>query len=61
VVRTDAGTGAETKLVTFELRTPRNLLTSASALERLDPGSDAVRFAVNEKSGRAALVQRGSR
>ncbi len=59
VVRTDAGTGAETRLVTFEVRTRRELLSAEAALARVDPAGDAVRFAVNEKSGRAALVELG--
>lgn len=58
-MRSDAGTGAETRLVTFELRTRRELLTSDAALARIDPESEAVCFAVNEKSGRAALVEHG--
>jgi hypothetical protein len=59
VVRTDAGTGAETRLVTFEMRTRRELLTSDAALAKVEADSDAVRFAVNEKSGRAAFVRLG--
>jgi hypothetical protein len=59
VVRTDAGTRAETRLVTFEMRTRRELLTSDAALAKVEADSEAVRFAINEKSGRAAVVRLG--
>src|SRR6185437_14846981 len=57
VIRTDAVTGAETKLVTFQVRTRRALTSAETALE-----GDQLRgamFAVNGKSGRAALVIKG--
>ena len=57
VVRTDAVTGAETRLTRFQVRTRRDLLTAGGALAGVD--RDAVVFAVNAKSGRAALVVQG--
>ena len=57
VVRTDAVTGAETKLLRFQIRTRRNLTAADEALAGLDPAG--VIFAVNSKSGRAALVVQG--
>ena len=57
VVRKDAVTGAETKLLRFQVRTRRELTTADEALAGLDP--DGVVFAVNAKSGRAALVVHG--
>lgn len=56
-IRTDVTTGAETRLVTFALRVRRELLTCDEALARINPlAADLV---VNDKSGRAALVERG--
>jgi hypothetical protein len=57
VVRTDATTGAETKLVSFEVRTRRELASADDALRGQDPA--ALSYAVNSKSGRAALVVQG--
>ncbi|MFN3511890.1 MAG: strawberry notch-like NTP hydrolase domain-containing protein [Phenylobacterium sp.] len=58
-VRTDPGSGAETRLVAFSLRTPRRLLGVGEALARADAlGAGAV-LAVNGRSGRAALVELG--
>jgi hypothetical protein len=57
VVRRDAATGAETKVVTFEIRTARALATSTDALSGLD--REAVAFVINAKSQRAGLVVRG--
>ena len=57
VVRTDAVTGAQTKLLRFQVRTQRQLATAAEALAGLDP--EGVLFAINSKSGRAALVVQG--
>jgi hypothetical protein len=57
VVRKDAVTGAETKLLRFQVRTKRELTPADGALAGLDP--DGVIFAVNSKSGRAALVVQG--
>jgi predicted RNA methylase len=57
VVRTDTTTGAETKLVTFAVRTRRELTSADEALKGQDPASLA--YAINSKSGRAALVVHG--
>jgi len=57
VVRTDAVTGAETRLLRFEVRTRRDLRSADDALAGLD--SDSLTYAVNGKSGRAALVVQG--
>ncbi len=57
VVRKDAVTGAETKLLRFQVRTKRELTPADGALAGLDP--DSVIFAMNSKSGRAALVVQG--
>ena len=57
VVRTDTATGAETKLITFAVRTRRELMSADEALGGQDAASLA--FAVNSKSGRAALVVQG--
>ena len=57
VIRTDAVTGAETRLTRFQVRTARQLTSADDALAGLD--RDGVIFAVNSKSGRAALVVQG--
>ncbi len=57
VIRTDAVTGAETRLTSFKVRTRRQLTPAEEALAGLD--RDGVIFAVNSKSGRAALVVQG--
>jgi hypothetical protein len=57
VIRTDAVTGAETRLLRFQVRTKRELIAADDALAGLDP--DSLVFAVNGKSGRAALVLQG--
>ncbi|WP_158912747.1 strawberry notch family protein [Caulobacter sp. S45] len=57
VVRTDAVTGAQTKLLRFQVRTRRELTSPDEALAGLE--RDGVVFAVNSKSGRAALVVQG--
>ena len=57
VVRTDAVTGAETRLTRFQVRTRRALTSPDTALAGLD--RESLLFAVNAKSGRAALVVRG--
>jgi hypothetical protein len=57
VIRTDAVTGAETRLTRFQVRTVRQLTSAEDALAGLD--RDGVIFAVNSKSGRAALVVQG--
>src|SRR6202012_660269 len=48
VIRTDAVTGAETRLTRFQVRTVRQLTSADDALTGLD--RDAVIFAVNSKS-----------
>ena len=57
VIRTDAVTGAQTRLMSFQVRTKRTLISSDQAMAGLDPASTI--FAVNTKSGRAALVIQG--
>ena len=60
VIRTDASTGAETRLVTFEVRTRRSIRTAEDALARvahLDPA--AWSRVVNSRTGEAAIVERG--
>jgi predicted RNA methylase len=59
VVRTDAATGAETRLVTFSLRTRREFLMAEDALARAANLGEAAVLAVNGRSGRAALVELG--
>lgn len=59
VVRTDAATGAETRLVTFSLRTRRELLSAEAALSMGEALGSAAVYAVNGRSGRAALVELG--
>ena len=57
VIRTDAVTGAETRLTRFQVRTVRDLTSADDALAGL--ARDGLIFAVNSKSGRAALVVQG--
>jgi len=57
VIRTDAVTGAETRLLHFQVRTRRALTSAEDALLGLD--RESLMFARNGKSGRAALVVRG--
>ncbi|MBN9319060.1 MAG: strawberry notch family protein [Caulobacterales bacterium] len=57
VVRTDAVTGAETRLLDFQVRTRRWLTPADHAHSGLQ--AESLMFAVNGKSGRAALVVRG--
>ncbi len=57
VIRTDVMTRAETRLIRFSLRSRRQLATSGDALAAQDRA--AVTFAINGKSGRAALVVQG--
>ncbi len=52
VIRTDAVSGAETRLTCFQARTRRALTTADAALAGVDPAS--MTFAVNAKSRRAA-------
>ena len=60
VVRTDGSTNAETRLVTFEVRTRRRITTADEALQRasyVDPAGTAL--IVNKKTGEAAVLERG--
>ncbi|KAK0340897.1 hypothetical protein LTR94_028643, partial [Friedmanniomyces endolithicus] len=57
VIRTDVSTGAETALVTFELKVRREIVSSDAALNRA--GGTAFRLVVNARSGRAALAELG--
>lgn len=58
-IRQDAATGAETRLVTFALRTRREITALEAAERRAAELGATASFAVNEKSGRAALVEHG--
>jgi hypothetical protein len=57
VIRTDTVTGAETRLVTFQMRSRRALTSPDDAIAGLDP--QATTYVRNGKSGRAALVVQG--
>ncbi|MFD3266429.1 strawberry notch-like NTP hydrolase domain-containing protein [Phenylobacterium ferrooxidans] len=57
VIRTDAVSGAQTKVVTFAVRTRRVLVSASDALAGLDP--QTLEYVVNAKSQRAGLVVRG--
>jgi hypothetical protein len=57
VIRTDTFTGAETRLVTFQMRSRRVLTGAEDAAAGLDPQATA--YVRNGKSGRAALVVHG--
>src|SRR5258706_11477867 len=57
VIRTDTVTGAETRLVTFQMRSRRSLTGADEAAGGLDP--QAIAYVRNGKSGRAALVVHG--
>ena len=59
VVRSDAATGAETRLVTFTLKTRRELFQAEDALALGESLGGAAIYAVNGRSGRAALVELG--
>ena len=56
-IRTDVSTGAGTALVTFALKVRRELMASEDALGWID--GEIYRPVVNEKSGRAAVVEIG--
>lgn len=56
-IRTDVATGAETALVTFELKVARDLLPADAASAQAKAG--ACRFVVNARSGRAAVAELG--
>lgn len=57
VIRTDVSTGAETALVTFELKVRREIVNADAALARAKGGS--FRPVVNARSERAALAELG--
>ena len=57
IIRTDVSTGAETALVTFELKVRREILTADAAL--IAAMDQAFRLVVNARSGRAALAELG--
>ena len=57
VIRTDTLTGAQTKVLTFQVRTRRELETADEALVGLEPG--ALDHVVNAKSQRVGLVVKG--
>ncbi|HEY3949854.1 strawberry notch-like NTP hydrolase domain-containing protein [Phenylobacterium sp.] len=57
IVRTDTVTGAETRLVSFQMRSRRALVAAEVAVEGLDP--QTVSHVRNGKSGRAALAVHG--
>ena len=60
VIRTDASTGAETRLVRFSMKTRRRIVTSEAALNEVGhlPAA-AVSYIVNRKSGGVALLEAG--
>jgi len=57
VIRRDLVTGAETKLLGFDVRTRREVMSADEALERAPMSSSG--FYRNDQSGDAAIVQRG--
>ena len=57
VIRTDTTTGAQTKVVTFAVRTRRTLTAPDEVLAGLDP--ETIEFVVNAKTQRVGLVVRG--
>ena len=57
VIRTDKDTGAETRLLRFNIRTRRSLTSADDALTWVDP--EVISYVVNSKTGRAAIAQRG--
>ncbi len=59
VVRTYGATGAQTSLITFALRTRRDLLSLETARRRAAALGASATLVVNAKSGRAALVEHG--
>lgn len=56
-IRTDVSTGAETALVTFDLKVRREIMTSTAARKRCDAVEH--RLVVNGRSGRAAVAELG--
>jgi protein-L-isoaspartate O-methyltransferase len=59
VVRTDRTSGAETRLLSFMLKTRRELLAVAAAEARAEALGAAAGLFVNARTGRAALVEHG--
>jgi hypothetical protein len=57
VIRRDAATGAETKLVTFDIRTRREVMTADEAIDWAPTSSSG--FYLNGQTGDAAIVQKG--
>ncbi|NEX91165.1 bifunctional class I SAM-dependent methyltransferase/DEAD/DEAH box helicase [Caulobacter sp. 17J65-9] len=57
VIRTDAVTGAETRLVAFDIKTEREIRQSSDVRKGLDP--NAIELVVNKRSGGAAVVAKG--
>jgi protein-L-isoaspartate O-methyltransferase len=57
VIRRDAVTGAETKLITFDIRTRREVMSADAAIEWAPMSSSG--FFINERTGEAAIAQRG--
>jgi hypothetical protein len=62
VIRTDARTGAETRLLAFKAKTRRETMSSRDALKLADDityWGRSVDFAVNDRSGNVALIITG--
>ena len=60
VIRTDAVTGAETKLIRFAVQTRREMTHAHEALDRVAHlEADAIDLVVNTKSGGAGLIVKG--
>jgi len=57
VIRTDTVTGAETRVITADIKVRRHITTSAEILEVVP--KDARAFYVNKRSGAAAVVESG--
>ena len=60
VVRTDAPTGAETRLVRFSMKTRRRIVTAEAALDEVSHlPAVALSYILNRKSGGVALLEAG--
>lgn len=59
LLRTDTFTGAQTRLIAFDVKHKRDILTSDEALDRLRSKQNSSPFYINSKSGYAAIVQLG--
>ena len=60
VIRADASSGAETRLVHMALRSRRRLVTSEQVLQQVDQlQPKALEYVINRKSGSAGLVEHG--